>query len=584
MSNRLENSPLTATDGLLNGESECANPRDCPGGQAPLHAPVHAGGQALLHDPELNKGTAFTRAERRALRLRGLLPPRVLTMEAQEQRSLELLSRMPTDLDRFVYLNAMQDRNETLFFRVVMNNLRKLMPIIYTPTVGQACEQYGHIFRRPRGLWISAEDRGSIYDILGNWPRADEVRIIVVTDGERILGLGDLGADGMGIPVGKLNLYTACAGVHPRMCLPITLDIGTNNRALREDPLYPGLLRPRLTGEDYDSFFDEFMMAVRCRFPKALIQLEDFANHHAFELLERYRQTDCLFDDDIQGTGSVVLAGLLATERISGRPLKEHRFLFFGAGEAAIGISAQIIASLVHDGMDEADARARCWLFDSHGLVVQSRDDLAFFKRPFAQDHPPVESLENAVRTLKPTALIGACGKPETFTRPVIEAMAAHNERPVIFALSNPTSKSECTARQAYEWTEGRALFASGSPFDPVKVKGRTYVPGQGNNAYIFPGVGLGAIACQARHVTDGMFYAAARALAGMVAEEDLEAGCLYPPLERIREVSLEIAMAVCEVAWERLLAREARPPNPRAWLSQSMYQPVYWMPPKAAG
>lgn len=533
-------------------------------------------GAELLHDPELNKGTAFTVEERRALGLRGLLPPHVLSEEAQETRALEVLSNKADDLERFIYLNSMQERNETLFFRVVMNHLRELMPIIYTPTVGQVCEQYGHIFRRPRGMWITAEDSGSIYEVLGNWPRADEVKIIVVTDGERILGLGDLGADGMGIPVGKLNLYTACAGVDPRSCLPITLDIGTNNRALREDPLYIGLPHPRLAGEEYDSFFDEFMVAVRSRFPKALIQLEDFANHHAFALLARYRQTDCLFNDDIQGTGSVVLGGLLASLRMTGMALSDHRFLFLGAGEAAIGICSQIVASLVNDGMEEAEAKSRCWIMDSRGLVVQSRDDLVFFKQRFAQAHAPIRDLESAIRTIKPTALIGACGQPQSFTRSVVEAMGELNERPVIFALSNPTSKAECTAQQAYEWTGGRAIFASGSPFDPVELNGRTYDPGQGNNAYIFPGVGLGVIACQARHITDEMFTAAASALADSVTGEELDSGRLYPSLKRIRDVSVDIAAAVCEVAYQQHLARRTRPANLHTFLRNSMYEPIY--------
>jgi malate dehydrogenase (oxaloacetate-decarboxylating)(NADP+) len=533
-------------------------------------------GPSLLHNPELNKGTAFTLKERRAFDLRGLLPPHVLSEEMQEKRALEVLAKKPNDLERFIYLNSMQERNETLFFRVVMNHLRELMPIIYTPTVGQVCEQFGHIFRRPHGMWISAEDSGSIHEVLGNWPRADEVRIIVVTDGERILGLGDLGADGMGIPVGKLNLYTACAGVHPRSCLPITLDVGTNNSDLREDPLYVGLSKPRLTGQEYDSFIDEFMVAARSRFPKALIQLEDFANHHAFELLARYRQTDCLFDDDIQGTGSVILAGLLASQRLNGMALEDHRFLFLGAGEAVIGICSQIVASLVHDGMDEAEAKSHCWIIDSRGLVVRSRDDLVFFKQPFAQDHAPIRDLEEAIRTIKPTALIGACGQPHAFTQPVIEAMAELNQQPVIFALSNPTSKAECTAQQAYEWTEGRAIFASGSPFDPVVINGRSYDPGQGNNAYIFPGVGLGVIACQARHITDKMFYAAAKALSMAVTDEDINSGRVYPALERIREVSVDIAAAVCEVAYDQHLARRTRPVNLHSFLRKSMYEPVY--------
>ena len=532
-------------------------------------------GVKLLHDPVWNKGTAFTQTERDALGLRGLLPPTVQTQDEQVMRVMENLRAKTTDLERYIFLVSLQDRNETLFYRVVMDNINEMMPIIYTPVVGLACQRFGHIFRRPRGLYLSANDRGHMAEILQNWPHKD-VRMIVVTDGERILGLGDLGTNGMGIPVGKLALYTACAGIAPTACLPITIDVGTENEELLHDPLYPGLRQHRLRGAAYDELVDEFMTAAQTVFPHTVIQLEDFANQNAFRLLDKYRDSACLFDDDIQGTGSVAMAGIYSALRISNRKLTDQRFLFLGAGEAGIGIADVIVTGLMDEGMAEADARKLCWFVDSKGLVVADRTDLVAHKRPYAHAHPFIADFLTAVESLRPTAIIGVSGMPRTFTRPVVEAMAAINERPIIFALSNPTSKSECTAEQAYTWSDGRAIFASGSPFDTVDYQGKTFVPGQGNNAYIFPGVGLGAIAAATRSVTDEMFFVAAKALANQVTDADLALGRIYPSLTRIREVSAYIAAAVAQVAYDRGLAADAPPADLLAHVRTFMYQPVY--------
>ncbi|MCC7327709.1 MAG: NAD-dependent malic enzyme [Burkholderiales bacterium] len=529
----------------------------------------------LLQDPTLNKGTAFTEAERDVLDLRGLLPPHVLSQSAQVARVLENFRRKPNDLERYIDLAALHDRNETLFFRVVVDHPDEMMPIIYTPTVGLACQQFGHIFQRPRGMFISANDRGRIVSILRNWPHR-RVAIIVVTDGERILGLGDLGASGMGIPVGKLSLYTAGAGVHPNQCLPILLDVGTNNEALRRDPLYLGLDQPRLTGADYDSLVEEFVHATQQVFPGVVVQFEDFANHNAFRLLERYRERICTFNDDIQGTAAVALAGVLSALRITGGTLGEQRLLFQGAGEAATGIAELVVAAMVAEGLTADDARRRCWLVDSKGLVVAGRTELAAHKTRFAHEHSPVADLLSAVRQLKPTAIIGVAAVGGAFTREVVQAMAAQNRRPIVFSLSNPTSKSECTAAQAYEWSEGRALFASGSPFAPVSLGGTTFVPRQGNNSYIFPGLGLGAIVSRARHITDDMFLIAARTLAQQVTAADLAQGSLYPPLTAIRDVSAQIAAAVAEVGWRDGLAEASMPSDILAAVRAAMYEPTY--------
>jgi malate dehydrogenase (oxaloacetate-decarboxylating)(NADP+) len=532
-------------------------------------------GVALLRDPTLNKGTAFTERERDVLALRGLLPAHVHTQEEQVQRSLRNLRRQPTDLDKYISLNALHDRNEALFFRVLVDHIEEMMPLVYTPTVGQACQQFGVIFQRPRGLFIGANDRGRIAAVMQNWPQK-RVGIIVVTDGERILGLGDLGAHGMGIPVGKLSLYAACAGIHPDECLPIMLDVGTENEALRNDPFYVGLRQKRLRGAAYDEFIEEFMTAAQQVFPGAVVQFEDFANMNAFRLLEKYRKRACTFNDDIQGTAAVALAGLYASGRITGRKLKEEKILFLGAGEAATGIAELLVSAMVEQGLTRDEARQHCWLVDSGGLVVKSRTGLAEHKMHYAHDHPPLGDFLSAIKTLKPTAIIGVAAVFGTFTKEVLETMAELNSRPIIFALSNPTSKAECTAEEAYRHTQGRAIFACGSPFDPVDINGKTFVPRQGNNSYIFPGVGLGAIASQAKRITDDMFMAAAKALDQQVTQADLDQGSIYPALQRVRAVSSKIATAVAEVAFEQGLAGRPRPENLGAYIESRMYDPHY--------
>jgi malate dehydrogenase (oxaloacetate-decarboxylating)(NADP+) len=532
-------------------------------------------GVSLLRDPVLDKDGAFTEEEREILGLRGLLPARVQTMDEQVSRTLENLSKKPNELEKYLFLIGLQDRNKTLFYRVVMDHLDEMMPIVYTPTVGQACLEYGHIFRRTRGIFISLKDRGRMVDLLRNWPNRD-IRVIVVTDGERILGLGDQGADGMGIPVGKLTLYTACAGIHHSHTLPVTLDVGTENETLLNDPLYIGLKQRRLRGAGYDDFLEEFIVAVEEVFPRTLIQFEDFGNANAFMLLDRYRERICAFNDDIQGTAAVALAGLYSALRIKGEKLGEQKFLIAGAGEAGLGIAGLTVAALREEGLSEAEARERCWFFDSHGLVVKSRSDLGGRKLHYAHDHEFIQDLPEVVARLKPTALIGVSGKQGLFTRAILDTMAKAHERPIIFPLSNPTSKAECTAEEAFAATGGRVIFASGSPFAPVTLEGQTLVPAQGNNVYIFPGVGLGVMASGARHVTDEMFFRAAKTLAREVSAEDLEQGRIYPKLSRIREVSAAIAGAVAEVAYDSELATQPRPDDIGDHIRSLMWEPRY--------
>ncbi len=532
-------------------------------------------GEEILHDPLLNKGTAFTQAERQALGLVGLLPPHVHRLEEQVARVMDNYRNKQTDLERYIHLVSLQDRNETLFYRVVVDHVEEMMPIIYTPTVGQACQQWGHLFRRPRGLYVSWEDRGNVERLLRNWPHPD-VRVIVVTDGERILGLGDQGVGGMGIPVGKLSLYTACAGIDPARTLPVMLDVGTENQGYLRDPLYMGLRQRRVRGEPYDDFLREFVEAVQRVFPRALLQFEDFGNQNAFRLLARWRDRVCTFNDDIQGTAAVTLAGLYSALRLAGGTLREQRLLFLGAGEAGIGIGDLVASAMVDEGASPEEARRRCAFVDSHGLVVKSRTGLAEHKLRFAHDLPPAPDFLSALEAVRPTAIVGVSTVPRSFDQRVLEAMARMNPRPIVFALSNPTSRSECTAEEAYRWTEGRAIFASGSPFPPCRLGDRTFVPGQGNNAYIFPGVGLGVVACEARLVTDRMFSAAARALARMVEPADLELGRIYPSLARIREVSAHIGAAVAEVAFQDGLAGVARPPDLLAMVRRAMWTPAY--------
>jgi malate dehydrogenase (oxaloacetate-decarboxylating)(NADP+) len=544
-------------------------------GRRESHGSVPVRGMQLLQDPVLNKGTAFSEAERDALGIRGLLPPHVSSQDQQVARVLENLRRQPTDLDKYIDLTALHDRNESLFFRILVDHPDETTPIVYTPTVGLACQQYGHIFRRPRGIFVTARDRGRVAEVLRNWPRRD-VSIIVISDGERILGLGDLGANGMGIPVGKLSLYTACAGIPPTACLPVLLDVGTNNRTLLEDPLYLGLHQTRLPEAEYDALVEEFVIAAREVFPGVVIQFEDFANRNAFRLLQRYRTRIPTFNDDIQGTAAVALAGLLSAMRVTGGRLSDQRLLFQGAGEAATGIAEIVVAAMVAEGLDQATARGRCWLFDSQGLVVRSRSGLAAHKIPFAHDHAPTSTLLDAVSALRPTAIIGVAAVGGAFTEAVVRQMASFNPRPIVFALSNPTSKGECTAEQAYRWSDGRALFACGSPFDPVTLGDRSFVPRQGNNSYIFPGMGLGLIVSRAALVTESMFMAAARTLADQVTPADLAQGSLFPPLRNVRDVSAHIAAAVAAVAFAESLAGVPEPPDLLAFVKSRMYEPCY--------
>jgi len=532
-------------------------------------------GVDLLHDPTLNKGTAFTEEERKVLGLEGLLPPYISSLETQVIRVMENFHKKPTDLEKYIFLMSLLDRNETLFYRVVIDKIAEMMPIVYTPTVGRACQEYGHIFRRPRGIFISSKERGRVIDVLKNWPHKD-VRIIVVTDGERILGLGDLGANGMGIPVGKLCLYTACAGVNPGLCLPVALDVGTNNEELLNDVLYVGLRQRRLSRELYDDLVEEFITAVQELYPSALIQFEDFATGNALRLLNKYRSQVCTFNDDIQGTGVVGLAGLYSALRIVGGKLRDQKILFLGAGEAGIGIGNIISSALVADGLSEQEARKRCWFVDSKGLVAKSRSDLAEYKLPYAHDYEHIGDFLSAVKSLRPTVIIGVSGQPNTFTQPVLEEMAVYNQRPIVFAMSNPTSKAECTAEEAYTWTDGRAIFASGSPFAPVTFKGKTYVPGQANNAYAFPGIGMGIIACEAMSVTDEMFSVAAKALANEISEDDLAQGRIYPAQTKIRDASAAIATAVAEVAYNQGIARKPKPDDLPTYIKSQMYEPNY--------
>ncbi len=542
---------------------------------ARLHLQAIPTSSTLLQAPLLNKGTAFTREERDWLGLRGLLPPRISSLGNQVVRVLENFAHEPDDLARYVYLAGLQDRNETLFYRVLVDHVEQMMPVVYTPTVGKACETYGHIFRRPRGLFVSLDDLDHLDDCVANWPHND-VRIIVLTDGERILGLGDLGANGMGIPVGKLALYTALAGIHPAQCLPVCLDAGTDNQALLDDPLYIGLRRKRERGADYDRLVDGFIAAALRRWPGAIIQFEDFGNRNAFRKLSQWRDKICCFNDDIQGTAAVTLAGLLSALRSGGESLLSQRILFLGAGEAGLGAGQLITRMLVQQGAEPAQARRTCWFVDSKGLVVASRRDLNHEKQEFAHDGPSVASLAEAVEVIRPTAIIGVSGQSGAFTPQILARMGELNAHPIILALSNPTSKAVCTAELAWTATGGRAIFASGSPFPPAMIDGRRMIPAQCNNAYIFPGLGLGVIASGARRIDERLFIASANALAGCTGPGDLAEARILPPLTEIRRVSRVVALAVAEAAWEYGLATQVRPEDPAALIEKLMWDPVY--------
>lgn len=513
-------------------------------------------GMDHLRDPRLNKGLAFTLEERQALGLHGLLAAKFKTQEEQLEICRISIDRYSENLNKYLYLVELQDRNEKLFFRLLSENIEKYLPIVYTPTVGLACQKFGLIYRRPRGLFITINDKGHIFNILRNWPEPD-VRAVVVTDGERILGLGDLGAFGMGIPVGKLSLYTALAGIKPHQCLPITLDVGTENQDLLEDPLYIGLRQKRVRGKEYDEFLDEFMEACVRRYGQnTLIQFEDFALLNAMRLLQKYRDRYCTFNDDIQGTASVAVAGLMAAMRVTKRKLAENIFMFLGAGSAANGIANLTVAAMVDEGLSTEQARSRVYMFDVDGLLSEQRPGgVPEHAKAFGKNVEPENNFEEAVRKIKPSVLIGCSTVGGAFTQTVLKQMAENIERPVIFALSNPTSQAECTAQDAYDGTEGRCIYASGSPFPPVIYGGKEYHTGQGNNSYIFPGVALGVIATAAHHIPDTMFLRAAKTLADFVSDEDFDMGRIYPSLSDVPEVSLKIAIEVAKMAYDEGLA-----------------------------
>ena len=542
-------------------------------------------GENLLGNPLLNKGSAFTEAERRDLGLLGLLPPHVATMEQQLARTYENYRRKESDLERYIFLASLQDRNETLFYRLFQEHIREMSPIVYTPEVGEACANYSHIYRRARGLYISYPQRDDIETILRGVSGHD-IRVIVVTDGERILGLGDLGLGGMGIPVGKLALYTLCAGIHPAATLPIMLDTGTNNHNLLDDPLYLGWRHERVRGAEYDAFIDAFVQTVRRVFPSAVLQWEDFAKGNARRLLDRYRGEVRSFNDDIQGTGAVTLAGLLSAMAVTGARLREQRIVMFGAGSAAMGICEQIVAAMVGEGATPPDARAAVWLVDSQGLVHDGRSDLDPLKQLYAQPYERVSgwlastpdrfTLEDVVRAIHPTALIGTAAVPGAFNESLVREMAGHVDRPIIFPLSNPTAKSEATAADLIAWTEGRALVATGSPFPDVEYGGRVFEIGQCNNMFVFPGVGLGVVASGARLVTDRMFVAAARALSACSPARRSPGQALYPPLEDAREVARQVALAVGAVAIEDGVAEALSPLDLDASIRATMWEPRY--------
>nr|CAB3478263.1 unnamed protein product [Digitaria exilis] len=514
-------------------------------------------GHSLLRDPRHNKGLSFTEKERDAHYLRGLLPPVVLSQDLQEKRLLQNVRQFEVPLQRYMALMDLQERNERLFYKLLIDNVEELLPVVYTPTVGEACQKYGSIFRRPQGLYISLKEKGRILEVLRNWPEKS-IQVIVVTDGERILGLGDLGCQ----------------------CLPITIDVGTNNEDLLKDEFYIGLKQRRATGQEYSELMDEFMTAVRQNYgQKVLVQFEDFANHNAFTLLEKYRENHLVFNDDIQGTAAVVLGGLIAALKSVGGTLADHTFLFFGAGEAGTGIAELVALQISRQGnVSVEEARKKIWLVDSKGLVVTSRSEtLQPFKKRYAHEHEPVKDLLGSVKAIRPTALIGSAGVGQSFTKEVIEAMSSINERPIILALSNPTSQSECTAEQAYTWSQGRAIFGSGSPFDPVKYNDKLFVPAQANNAYIFPGFGLGVVISGAVRVTDDMVLAAAEGLADQVTPEHIDKGLIYPPFPVIRKISANIAARVAAKAYDLGLASQLpRPKDLVKYAESCMYTPVY--------
>lgn len=533
-----------------------------------------ARGVDVLRNPWLNRGSAFTEEERDRLGLRGLLPPAVSSLKDQAKRLKEVIDSETAPINKYLTLESVHANNEQLFYELVVENVEEFMPLIYTPTVGEACQKYSHINRNMRGLYVSAKDKGHVAELVANVPNQD-VDIIVVTDGSRILGLGDLGVNGMGIPVGKLALYTACAGVNPQKALPVTIDVGTNTESYLNDPLYLGLRQKRVTGDEYFALMEEFITAVRARWPHVLVQFEDFQNSVAFTHLANWRDKICCFNDDIQGTASVVLTGLYSAMRVKKEKLSDQRILFLGAGAAAAGIAHLIADAMVEDGITEDKALSQISFFDSKGLVTKTRGDkLAVHKLDFAHDWENTTDFAEAIRQIKPAAIIGVSATGGAFTEEVVKAMTEINAQPIIMALSNPTSKSECTAKQAYEWSEGKCLFACGSPFDPVTVAGKTFVPRQGNNSYVFPGIGFGCIFARAKTIPNQVFLKASKALADLVSEGDLANGSLYPPLAEVRSLSAEIAAKVAEYCFDLNLAGVERPADIRAAVKAAMWTP----------
>jgi malate dehydrogenase (oxaloacetate-decarboxylating)(NADP+) len=541
----------------------------------------------LLHDPRLNKSTGFTEAERQALGLVGLVPDVTESIETQLSRVLLQLKSKATDLDRFIHLMNLCETNQTLFYRTLMSDPARFLEIVYDPTIGEACLKFDHIFRRPQGMYLSITRKGHVKEVLRNWPIKD-VRFICVTNAGRILGLGDLGANGMGIPIGKLQLYTAAAGVPPQGLLPMYLDAGTNNETYLRDPLYVGLRQHRPPTEELYAFVDEFVEAVQEVFPNCCIHFEDWTGKDAIALLARYRDKVCCYNDDIQGTGGITLAGLINALKITGGRIEEQRVLFLGAGSAAIGLADLIVAAKVQQGMAPEAARQQIRMFDTQGLVVAGRPGLAAHKLPYAHKLPPSKPFNHldlaseqpqivaAIQDFKPTALIGVSTVGGLFSQKVVEAMSRHNERPIIFALSNPIEKHECLPKQAYAWSGGKAIYAGGVQFPPVHFDGQTFLPSQANNLYIFPAVGMAIYATNAKRVTDEMFIEAAHAVADQVTAEQLKLGMLFPPQSNILEVEVQTAARVAKLVFDSGLARVDRPTDIEAFIRQHLYKPEY--------
>jgi len=532
-------------------------------------------GRALLDVPAPNKDTAFTPDERRAYGLEGLLPHTVENLERQMERVLQHLDAKPTDLERYIYLIGLADRNETLFYRTVMSDPARFVPILYDPTVADACLAFGHIYRRPRGMYITREMKGRIAEVLRNWPERD-VRFICVSTGGRILGLGDIGANGMGIPIGKLQLYTACAAVPPERLLPVLFDIGTTNAALRADPLYLGLREAPPSTPELDELVEEFVQAVQQVFPGCCLHFEDWKGTDAIRLLERYKDKVLCYNDDIQGTASVALAGLTTALQIIDQPLTDQRILFLGAGSAGIGIAGLIVAAMEGKGLSSDQARSRISMFDVDGLLEPSRSDLSAAQKVYAHKAAPSKDLARTIETLKPTVLIGVSTKGGAFNQRVVETMSKLNERPIIFALSNPTDKAECTAEQAYIWSNGRALYAAGVQFPDVTVNGKTFHPGQANNFYIFPAIGLATYVARPRRITDACFIVAAQASADQVGPDLRAKGMLFPGQANILEVEVTTATRVAEFMFDQGLAQAERPRDIRSWIERQLYKPQY--------